>query len=218
MRIGYYNFDDAMKLSHPVTPRSITTPIKSLCNDLVPNAQPIFLSVTPVSNAKISDCFVVVKQQIAKHGGTACYGWQIWELPSVFIEAEFHAVWRSPDDQLEDITPKNVPIQRILFLPDPNRIYEGCQIANERRSLSQNPVVIGYFKVWDAEFELMNRGSRAYQHGDIVLNLDERREYDEIQRQKAVLQSKLLPLVPEIGRNDPCWCGSGKKLKKCHSK
>ncbi|MEO7190827.1 MAG: preprotein translocase subunit SecA [Vicinamibacterales bacterium] len=21
---------------------------------------------------------------------------------------------------------------------------------------------------------------------------------------------------PKIGRNDPCWCGSGKKLKKCH--
>lgn len=20
----------------------------------------------------------------------------------------------------------------------------------------------------------------------------------------------------EIGRNDPCWCGSGKKYKKCH--
>ena len=22
----------------------------------------------------------------------------------------------------------------------------------------------------------------------------------------------------ELGRNDPCWCGSGKKYKKCHSK
>jgi hypothetical protein len=22
--------------------------------------------------------------------------------------------------------------------------------------------------------------------------------------------------VPKLGRNDPCWCGSGKKLKKCH--
>ncbi|MCL5781990.1 MAG: SEC-C metal-binding domain-containing protein [Patescibacteria group bacterium] len=22
----------------------------------------------------------------------------------------------------------------------------------------------------------------------------------------------------EIGRNDPCWCGSGKKYKKCHGK
>jgi hypothetical protein len=21
---------------------------------------------------------------------------------------------------------------------------------------------------------------------------------------------------PELGRNDPCWCGSGQKLKKCH--
>ena len=21
---------------------------------------------------------------------------------------------------------------------------------------------------------------------------------------------------PKIGRNDPCWCGSGKKFKKCH--
>ncbi len=20
----------------------------------------------------------------------------------------------------------------------------------------------------------------------------------------------------ELGRNDPCWCGSGKKYKKCH--
>ena len=21
---------------------------------------------------------------------------------------------------------------------------------------------------------------------------------------------------PNVGRNDPCWCGSGKKFKKCH--
>jgi preprotein translocase subunit SecA len=21
---------------------------------------------------------------------------------------------------------------------------------------------------------------------------------------------------PQLGRNDPCWCGSGKKFKKCH--
>jgi preprotein translocase subunit SecA len=22
--------------------------------------------------------------------------------------------------------------------------------------------------------------------------------------------------VEQIGRNDPCWCGSGKKFKRCH--
>ncbi|MCL5224154.1 MAG: SEC-C metal-binding domain-containing protein [Patescibacteria group bacterium] len=26
------------------------------------------------------------------------------------------------------------------------------------------------------------------------------------------------PDVKNIGRNDPCWCGSGKKYKKCHGK
>ena len=22
--------------------------------------------------------------------------------------------------------------------------------------------------------------------------------------------------IPRLGRNDPCWCGSGKKYKRCH--
>ncbi|MDD4142914.1 MAG: SEC-C metal-binding domain-containing protein, partial [Bacteroidales bacterium] len=26
------------------------------------------------------------------------------------------------------------------------------------------------------------------------------------------------PNGEKIGRNDPCWCGSGKKFKKCHGK
>ncbi len=28
-------------------------------------------------------------------------------------------------------------------------------------------------------------------------------------------QGTMLPSIP-VGRNDPCWCGSGKKYKKCH--
>jgi hypothetical protein len=23
-------------------------------------------------------------------------------------------------------------------------------------------------------------------------------------------------IPPDLGRNDPCWCGSGKKYKHCH--
>jgi len=25
-----------------------------------------------------------------------------------------------------------------------------------------------------------------------------------------------LPAVPNLGRNDGCWCGSGRKYKACH--
>jgi preprotein translocase subunit SecA len=31
-----------------------------------------------------------------------------------------------------------------------------------------------------------------------------------------VIETKVLDEHERIGRNDPCWCGSGKKFKKCH--
>jgi preprotein translocase subunit SecA len=27
---------------------------------------------------------------------------------------------------------------------------------------------------------------------------------------------RTVPEQQKVGRNDPCWCGSGKKFKKCH--
>jgi preprotein translocase subunit SecA len=32
----------------------------------------------------------------------------------------------------------------------------------------------------------------------------------------AVVQQRRVDENEQIGRNDPCWCGSGKKYKKCH--
>jgi preprotein translocase subunit SecA len=32
----------------------------------------------------------------------------------------------------------------------------------------------------------------------------------------AALQTVQASPHQKIGRNDPCWCGSGKKFKKCH--
>jgi preprotein translocase subunit SecA len=30
------------------------------------------------------------------------------------------------------------------------------------------------------------------------------------------IQQRIVGEEEQIGRNDPCWCGSGKKFKKCH--
>jgi preprotein translocase subunit SecA len=30
------------------------------------------------------------------------------------------------------------------------------------------------------------------------------------------LQQQAVNEHKDIGRNDPCWCGSGKKYKRCH--
>ena len=32
----------------------------------------------------------------------------------------------------------------------------------------------------------------------------------------APAQQTVRKTGPELGRNDPCWCGSGKKYKNCH--
>ncbi len=31
-----------------------------------------------------------------------------------------------------------------------------------------------------------------------------------------VVQQRVTDSEHELGRNDPCWCGSGKKFKRCH--
>ena len=32
----------------------------------------------------------------------------------------------------------------------------------------------------------------------------------------APVETRRVDERDQIGRNDPCWCGSGKKFKKCH--
>jgi preprotein translocase subunit SecA len=29
-------------------------------------------------------------------------------------------------------------------------------------------------------------------------------------------EQRVVAETEKLGRNDPCWCGSGKKYKKCH--
>ena len=31
-----------------------------------------------------------------------------------------------------------------------------------------------------------------------------------------VVEQRVVDEEHQLGRNDPCWCGSGKKYKRCH--
>jgi preprotein translocase subunit SecA len=41
-------------------------------------------------------------------------------------------------------------------------------------------------------------------------------EYAEVEEPVQAFQQRRVDEHEQLGRNDPCWCGSGKKYKKCH--
>jgi len=41
-------------------------------------------------------------------------------------------------------------------------------------------------------------------------------EVDHSSEALPVVEQRVVDTEHELGRNDPCWCGSGKKFKKCH--
>lgn len=200
----------------PVTPADLSAPIQSLCRELVPGTTPQYVDVRPLLDAPSDECFVLVDSHLQCNGGHAVVGWSIWEWPSLFVEAEFHSVWQMPTGPLLDITPKKSPTQKILFLPDPLRQYEGRQVNNIRKCVSRHPAVVEFLKASDAEYEFLNRGERSGQHGEIQVAGIEAQEYAAIQRAKAESFFAMLGLKPTIGVYDPCPCGSGKKVKWCH--
>ncbi len=200
----------------PVTSAQLSPAIRRLCEEIVGPGDPIYVDVTPIPDAPTDECFSLVAARVDESGGRLVIGWSIWEWPGLFVEAEFHALWQGPDGSLKDITPKKTPTQRILFLPDPSRSYEGRQVNNIRRVISRDPSVSEFLRASDAEYEFVNRGERAHQHGELTLSEEEAQEYQSIQMAKAECFFAMLRLKPAIDAYDPCPCGSGKKVKWCH--
>ncbi|MGB2796928.1 MAG: SEC-C domain-containing protein [Phycisphaerae bacterium] len=201
---------------HPVTPANLSSSILALCQELVPGGKPEYVDVRPIQGAPVNECFPIVHDRVLAEGGASVCGWSIGEQPTLFVEAEPHAVWRAPNNELIDVTPKKHPTMRILFLVDPSIRYEGRQFNNVRRAIRNHPAIVGFLKTCDEKFEFWNRGQRAYQHGEIIIQGEEAIEYEQIRRRKAMYSTEMLRLHPNVEPYDPCWCGSGKKVKWCH--
>ena len=109
-------------------PKIIKPYVISFCRSIVDAPEPRYIPVRPIAQANVNDCFNVVKSYMGYAEGTQLFGWSIWEWPNVFIEAEFHSIWVSANEEEIDITPKEIPVENILFLPDKKRKYNGYQV------------------------------------------------------------------------------------------
>lgn len=161
----------------PPLPRPVgdSPEVRSFCQELVPGGIPFLVSVNPPQAAKSDECVENVMSVVEVNEGSIEYGWMLWERPRVLLEAEFHAVWVRPAGGRVDVTPKVLPgITKIVFLPDPNLVYEGRQIDNRRVPLTDDPLVRHYIEAAEAFFEAINRGTLADFHGELRLDGEQR--------------------------------------------
>jgi hypothetical protein len=200
-----------MNIVNP-TPQEIDRHVLKLVARVLPGATPIYVNVVPESYAEINECFPAVEKKVHDAGGSMLLGWQIWKTPFL-IEAEYHAIWQSPSGEIIDITPKNIPVSQILFLPDPEARYNGVQRDNIRQNLEKNELVDHFIALAQAQYLIKNRGDRAYQYGEIILRGEEAKLYETIQIFQVNLEVML-----KTGQNiySPCFCGGSNTYINCH--
>jgi preprotein translocase subunit SecA len=59
-------------------------------------------------------------------------------------------------------------------------------------------------------------GSFSYSGGTIDDQPNAYGDDEVLEDEPVIVQQRRVDENEQIGRNDPCWCGSGKKFKKCH--
>ncbi len=143
-------------------------------SSIAPGTLPQEVPCLPLPDKPLDDCFPIVAEQVAAKGGQQIFGWAVWELPGVFIEAEFHSVWESPEGELVDIVPRLRPFTEIAFVLDANRRYENRQVDNVRKQLVIDNDVKRFLFLRQRRFAILNAGERALQHALILPKADMR--------------------------------------------
>lgn len=172
------------------------THTKEFCLGVAAGQEPIAVVCQPLPNQPENECFSILPEHARVFGGEQVIGWAIWERPSVFIEAEFHAIWRSPSGEHIDISTRAHRFESITFLPDPNRKYVGRQVDNLRKPLVKDRDVIRFLYLARRKFEIENTGDLANQHGYITLPKKLEREYMDTMKELVRLENRLSKRYP----------------------
>jgi len=200
-------------MNDEIVPTTIDENVNALVRKLGLPGPPQFVPVQTTPTSIVADCFANVDTQVAGSGGAKVYGWKLWLFPDVWVAAEFHAVWRSPQGQLIDVTPSSSG-STILFVSDPTRTYNGRTLNNVHHLISKKPIVAMYVELADlrTNFQESRRVNGA-------LEVAFEGAHADLMTETTAAEGFLRALVRSgASRNHDCPCRSGDKFKQCHEK
>ena len=198
------------------TPSPLDRHIVGFCRGISPQAKPVLLPISEEAGTIPLECFSNVRSKVAKEGGRIVFGWAIWEWPSVYVEAEHHAVYEGPDREWFDITPSETPnIFTRVFIEDASAVYdfdnEGIRRDNRRLALRNDPMIQDFFRGADGLTAAYNKLPGV---GRIAVPEPVARQIQILEMNQA--RRTMALAAKYLKRNDTCFCGSGKKFKVCH--
>jgi hypothetical protein len=177
----------------------------------------MYLAIRPEAGCEPNECFPNIRRKVEREGGRIQFGWALDEWPRVFIEAIHHAVYETPGREMWlDITPADPgdPQRTRLFLPDDSAVYDFEK--QERRdhirlALTQGPAIDEYLQL---AVELNQVILRLPGFGTLTVPEHQRARVTFIGKRTAALKRQLAMKYTSQGA--PCFCGSGRKFKRCH--
>jgi hypothetical protein len=143
------------------TPPAISDQIIAICRSIAP-AAPAFIDCVPAPGSRPSFCFSNVAEQVKAHGGSIAYGWVIWQIAGLYIEAEHHGVWRSDAGELVDVSPQFGNPPRTLFLADQDAVFDPDNLRQNRFFPDgDTPITIEFATLAQRRVDKLNAHRRA---------------------------------------------------------
>ncbi|WP_298545902.1 hypothetical protein [uncultured Aquimarina sp.] len=156
------------------------------------------------------NCFKNVDRKVELDGGKPHYGWVIYQT-SILCEAERHAVWENDEEELIDITPRDIDFEQVMFVSDNNFEYHGQIIDNYRVNITNNKIVDHFIKVCETLSDFYSLGKRK---NDSELEIDPQIANTIYQYEDLKVQLELYIAKGSTFRSK-CICGGRKNYKNC---
>jgi hypothetical protein len=120
------------------TPSTITPAARVFARKVSRGFEPDFIDITPLSGCLPGNCHLNVARLVRERGGSGETGWAIWQYGRLWLEAEFHEIWVTPEGRRLDVTPDADGEVRRLFVPDPSRRFDGYVIPKRYQVLKKS--------------------------------------------------------------------------------
>ncbi len=192
-------FDDSLKIY-----------TEQLIEKIGSNHQELIVSVKVEEYAKPGNCFLNVQQKVKNDGGTIVYGWSVLN-GDFLMEAERHAVWKSPNDELVDITPSTQNLDFTFFIPQELN-YTGQFTDNVRINKTKNEVVDHWIIISSLRSKIFNTAFRKDDYIEIPKYME-----TLYYRYENLNNYYYSFLVYGGSMSQNCFCNSKKPYSRCHS-